>query len=387
MPITLNDWYSMKNGRSSFLPQLPQDAKLVFCHQDIQDNIESSIEKDFARKKPIKMLIHGDWGVGKTHTIFHICWWLNTHADDYPAYPVVIEIGDISRKSRFDEIVRPFLDKLGLDFVNRLVHSYLTKEPDISQALRSKGISSHIADAFNKMLVTPPGQPATQLVTQTFDYLKGRKTGGAGAANMGLGQPIEQSQEFVDILTAIGEMYRAVSNGKRIVFIADEAARLENVEIDQSVQNHWVTANKLIFDDRNQSFGFIYTVSGKQQRELPRAIWEPQIQNRLGQNVFRLDTLATKDVDSYLHNMLEEFIDWQKIAQLVSGGIITADLYDRGSYPFTPEAKTRFLDYFNRAQENAKPRDISERLDDLAFVALKRKERVIDVAVLDSKEM
>jgi hypothetical protein len=148
-----------------------------------------------------------------------------------------------------------------------------------------------------------------------------------------------------------------------------------------------VTANKLIFDDRNQSFGFVYTVSGKQQRELPRAIWEPQIQNRLGQNVFRLDTLATKDVESYLAKMLEAFIDWQRVDQLSSDGTIPASEYDRSSYPFTPEAKGRFLDYFNRAQENAKPRDISERLDDLAFVALKRKERVITASVLESKDM
>jgi hypothetical protein len=385
MPITLNEWFSMKNGRSSFLPQLPEDAKLVFCHYDlIHENILSSIEKNFARKKPIKMLMHGDWGVGKTHTTYHICWWLATHAEDYPAHPVIIEIGDISRKSRFDEIVRPFLDKLGLDFLIQLVHQYRGKEPNVAQALRSKGIASHISEAFNKMLLSSPGQAPVELVTQTFEYLKGRKTSGH---TFGLGQPVEQSQEFIDILTAIGEMFQAVNNGTRIVFIADEAAKLENVEVDEAVQSHWVTANKLIFDDRNQSFGFVYTVSGKQQRELPRAIWEPQIQNRLGQNVFRLDTLATKDIESYLANLLKEFIDWDKVQSLVSDGTIPANTYDRESYPFTPDAKGRFLDYFNRAQENAKPRDISERLDDLAFVALKRKQRVIDAAVLESKEM
>lgn len=386
MPITLNEWFSMKDGRSSFLPQLPEDAKLVFCHYDlIHENIISSIEKNFARKKPIKMLIHGDWGVGKTHTIYHICWWLEEHADEYPVHPVIIEIGDISRKSRFDEIVRPFLDKLGLDFLIQLVHQYRGQESNISQALRTKGIASHIAEAFNKMLLTSPGQAPPEAVTQTFEYLKGRKV--TGAATLGLGQPVEQSQEFIDILTAVGEMYQAVHKGKRILFIADEAAKLENVEVDEAVQSHWVTANKLIFDDRNQSFGFIYTVSGKQQRELPRAIWEPQIQNRLGQNVFRLDTLATKDVESYLVNMLQAFIDWNHVHELVSSGAISAEAFQSDTYPFTPEAKNRFLDYFNRAQENAKPRDISERLDDLAFVALKKKQRVIDAPVLENKDM
>jgi len=386
MPITLNEWFSMKDSRSSFLPQLPDDANLVFCNYElIHENILSSIEKNFARKKPIKMLLHGDWGVGKTHTIYHICWWLKAHAEEYPAQPVVIEIGDISRKSRFDEIVRPFLDKLGIDFVIRLVHDYRGKEPNVAQALRGKGIASHVAEALNKMLLSSPGQAPVDLVSLTFEYLKGRKI--AGAASLGLGQPLDQSQEFIDVLTAIGEMYQAVHNGTKMVFIADEAAKLDNVEVDIAVEGHWVTANKLIFDDRNQSFGFVYTASGKQQRELPRAIWDPMIQNRLGQNVFRLDTLNTKDVQSYLAKMLDEFIDWQRVDQLVSDGTIPADQYDRQSYPFTPDAKGRFLDYFNRAQENSKPRDISERLDDLAFVALKRKERVITAAVLESKDM
>jgi hypothetical protein len=386
MPMTLNEWFSMKNGRSSFLPQLPDDANLVFCHYElIHENILSSIEKNFARKKPIKMLIHGDWGVGKTHATYHICWWLKENAADYPAYPIVIEIGDISRKSRFDEIVRPFLDKLGLDFVIRLVHDYRGKEPNVSQSLRAKGIASHVAEALSKMLMCSPGAPPVDLVSQTFEYLKGRKVGGGD--RLGLGQPLEQSQEFIDVLTAIGEMYQVVNNGTRIVFIADEAVKLENVEVDEAVQGHWVTANKLIFDDRNQSFGFVYTVSGKGPRELPRAIWEPQIQNRLGQNVFQLSTLATKDVESYLSKMLDAFIDWERVEQLAIDGTIPADQYDRPSYPFTPDAKGRFLDYFNRSQENAKPRDISERLDDLAFVALKRKERVITASVLESKDM
>jgi len=100
-------------------------------------------------------------------------------------------------------------------------------------------------------------------------------------------------------------MYRAVNAGKRILFIADEAAKLDAVEADEATQNHWLTANKLIFDDRNQSFGFIYTVSGKSVNNLPVAIYEDQIQNRIGQNVFGLQTLATSDVETYLKKPIQ----------------------------------------------------------------------------------
>jgi hypothetical protein len=102
-------------------------------------------------------------------------WWLDENQMDYPALPVLIEIGDITKKSRFDEIVRPFLDKLGIDFLIQLVHDYRGIQQNVALGLREKGVASHIAEAFNKMLLSSPGQAPVELVTQTFEYLKGRK--------------------------------------------------------------------------------------------------------------------------------------------------------------------------------------------------------------------
>jgi len=385
MPLILGDWFCMKDGRSSFLPELPKDAHLVFCHDDIIKNkIITGIEMRFATRKPIKMLIYGDWGVGKTHLMYHIRWWLQQNKADYPAYPVIIEIGDITKKSRFDDIVRPFLDALGLDFLINLVHQYRGKEPNVAKGLRDRGIASHIAEAFNKILLSSPGQPAVDLVVHSFEFLKGRKI--AGQATMGLSQPLDQSQDLYQVLLAIGEMYLTV-NGERILFVADEAAKLENVDADEATQYHWVTANKLIFDDQNNSFGFIYTVTGKQEKQLPRAIWDPQIQNRLGKHAYRLDTLATGDVDSYLTKLLNEFIEWDKVQSLVDSGTINSAEYDRQSYPFTAEARLRFLDHFNRNQEDAKPRDISGSLDILGFQAGKKGKRLITADIFDSLDM
>ncbi|MCL4795648.1 MAG: hypothetical protein KJZ84_13880 [Bryobacteraceae bacterium] len=386
MPLILGDWFCMQDGRSSFLPELPEDANLIFCHDDmIKEKIITGIEMRFATRKPVKMLIYGDWGVGKTHLMYHIRWWLEQNTEDYPAYPVIIEIGDITKKSRFDDIVRPFLDALGLDFLINLVHLYRGKEPNVAKGLRDKSIASHIAEAFNKILLSSPGQPPVDLVVQSFEYLKGRKV--PGQATMGFSQPLDQSQEFYQVLLAIGEMYRTVNDGKRMLFVADEAAKLENVDADEATQYHWVTANKLVFDDQNSSFGFIYTVSGKQEKHLPRAIWDPQIQNRLGKHAYRLDTLATNGVESYLRKLLDAFIDWGKVQNLVDSGTIDSSLYERDAYPFTVDAQARFLDHFNRNLQDAKPRDISQSLDQLAFQAGKKGKRLITADVFDSLEM
>lgn len=386
MSIDLQEWFSMKEGRSSFVPQVPDDAHLIFCHnKQIEDEIVPCIQQAFATRKPVKMLIFGDWGVGKTHLLHHIGWWLEENKEHYPARSVIIEIGDIGKKSKFDEIVQPFLDQLGLDFIVKLVFDCQQHKPNLPEFLKTMGIAPHIAETFSNFLLSPPGTVPVPLVHQSFEYLKGFKS--AAQANVGLGQALQQSRDFYNVLASIGEMYRLVNDGERMLFIADEGAKLEGIGGDQATEDHWLNANKLIFDSSNQSFGFIYTVSGKGESELPRCIWEPQIQNRIGENHFEMNTLATPDVVSYLKNLFDEFIDWQRVEALVSDGTIEPGTYDRNSFPFTPDAKARFEDFFNRAQQDSKPRDISNRVDKLAFIALKREQRVISADILEKYDM
>src|SRR4026207_645902 len=137
MAILLRDWFCLKSGRSNFQPHNVNDSQLILCHnQLVSDEILTSIEQRFASKEPVKLLIYGDWGVGKTHTINHICGWLEQHKSDFPGYAVMIEIGDITKSSKFDAIVRPFLDKLGLTYLVQLVHSYMQKVTDVVLKLK-----------------------------------------------------------------------------------------------------------------------------------------------------------------------------------------------------------------------------------------------------------
>jgi len=385
MALQLNNWFCMNPNRSSFVPRIPDDAQLMFCHSHVLvDDIMTSIEAAFATNAPVKMLIHGDWGVGKTHLLYHLKWWFGQNKDEFPVTPIVIEIGDIDPKSRFGEIVRPFLDKLGLDKVLQLVHAYRGHHSDVKQALIQAGVSAHIADAFSKFLMSAPGSAPAPLVVQAFEYLRGRSLG-RSAASVGLSEQLTQSNEFYEVLLGVGEMHR-VCMGHRLLFIADEGANLEPVETDQAVRQHWVTANKLIFSDENRCFGFLYTVSCRRE-ELPVVINEDQIKNRLGSNVYELENLTDNDVKAYLRKLVDSFVDKSKVDALVASGEIDAGAFSWDSYPFTPSAKARFIDYYNRTQGDAKPRDISKKLDDVAIIAGKRGTRLIDDACLDKVSM
>src|SRR5207248_134611 len=152
----------------------------------------------------------------------------------------------------------------------------------------------HIAQAYHKLLLAAPGQTPPQLVLYALEYLKGRKLP-ATAAGMGIAGQLAESLDFYFVLAALGEMYSSV-HGHRLLFIADEAEELEVVTADDITTAHWVNTNRLIFDDNNRSFGFVYTISARRGR-MPASLWEPQLQNRLGDKVFELQTLDQQDVD------------------------------------------------------------------------------------------
>jgi len=91
MAIRLHDWFCLKPERDNFKPNNLTDADLIFCHDHlVHDQIMGSLERRFAGNEPVKMLIYGDWGIGKTHTINHICKWLEKNKTDYwrsPDFP------------------------------------------------------------------------------------------------------------------------------------------------------------------------------------------------------------------------------------------------------------------------------------------------------------
>jgi len=388
MPATLHEWFCLNDGRDSFKLKALQDRGTIFCHEhEINDEMLRSIEMRYAANEPVKMLIWGDWGVGKTHAVNHVRWWLEKNAQDYPAKTVLIEIGDIEKKSRFDSIVRPFLDELSLDYLIELTRKYNNEEKNgIEAALQANGVELYVATVFAKLMMATPGMTPPQVVQDAFSILKGRKPP-AGGSGMGLGEQLKESRDFFSVLLAIGVMHRVV-HGERMLFIADEGAKLEDVEDDAATNAHWVAANRAIFDDNNDVFGFIYTVSAKSARVMPQAIWHPQIQNRLSiHNTFGLENLDSGAVADYLTRISQAIVDKQCVAGLINDGQIDEKEYEEECYPFTKESRVRFLEYWDANLGDAKPRDISDKLNALGFIALKSGKRLIDIACLETANM
>jgi len=380
MVTTLSDWYCLKNGRQNFKPNARADRDLIFCHTEpIQQKAQMSIERSFATGEPVKMMIYGNWGVGKTHAVHHICWWLDQQPD-YSAETVFVELGDVTKKSRFDILVRPFLDEVGIDRIINLVNGYaIATGKNPRNGLREIGIGNDVVEDYASFMMSPPGSTPVPATEQAFEHLMGGSRSGASSN-------LTQSREFFDVLAALGHLFKKVES-KNLILIADEAARLDEVESDDATRSHWESVNRHIFDDSNIFFGFIYTFGGSSERDKPMVLSHPQTETRLGkQNLIFLDNLSDVQTRDFLKNLITQFVDLEAVAKLAADGTINEE-FNADTYPFTEEAYERFIDYWSRTPENAKPRDITDQLTDAAFLAMKQEKRLIDVDIVGNMGM
>tara|TARA_R100001594_G_scaffold146630_2_gene198297 strand:- start:719 stop:1867 length:1149 start_codon:yes stop_codon:yes gene_type:complete len=379
MATTLKEWFCLQDGRQNFKPNVRADRELIFCHtEQIEEKAQMSIERSFATGEPVKMMIYGNWGVGKTHAVHHICWWLEQNPE-YTAETVFVEVGDINKKSRFDVLIRPFLEEVGINTIVDLVNNYLMSSggKNIRDGLKAIGIGTEVVEDYASFMMTAPGSTPVPATEQAFEHLKG------GATKGGSSGKLEQSRDFYDVLASLGHLFKVVE-GKNLILIADEAARLDEVESDDATRSHWDAVNRMIFDDSNIYFGFIYTLGASSERDIPRVLAHPQTESRIGKrNLIKLENLSEIQTKDFLNNLLRQFVDLDEVNKLVGAGTIGAE-FKAETYPFTEPAYERFVDHWGRDPENAKPRDICDNLTDAAFIAMKKGKRLIDDATLEA---
>src|SRR4051794_7945186 len=112
---TMQSWFGLKDGHRDFSIENDGDARLFFARHELNDQLLALLRRSFRTGNPPKLVLYGDWGVGKTHTMRHIQYVLDTRGDDFPATVVFVELPDIGAKSTFQIAHAALLDALGID--------------------------------------------------------------------------------------------------------------------------------------------------------------------------------------------------------------------------------------------------------------------------------
>ena len=369
---TMQSWFGLKEGHNDFSIETETDAALFFARHELDEQLNAILRRSFRTGNPPKMVLYGDWGVGKTHTMRHMQYVIE-HNDDFQATVIFVELPDITSRSTFQVAHSALLDAIGFDRAKQWVLQYQTRHPnDAYDRIKDFTQSGDVATAFANMLAFGEGSRIA------WDWLRGLQLTAADARLAGLPPSLTQSNHFVRVLQILGRFSQEV-DGKLIVFMLDEATKLGSVTVQDAV-NHWLNSFKLLADQQTKEVGFIVSGSWIDPEDMALPLQDQQVITRFGEpNYILLHRLDEHDTAIFLRALLAEWINPDSREQLLTtfGKEAEGEAVEADTFPFTGLGLDIAVKYTCRQGGFTTPRDIQVTLDDLLNRAIDDERHVL----------
>src|SRR5437870_5987026 len=123
---TMQSWFGLKEEHKDFSIETDTDAALFFARHELDEHLQAMLRRSFRTSNPPKMVLYGDWGVGKTHTMRHMQYVIE-HNEDFQATVVFVELPDINSRSTFQVAHAALLDAMGVDRAKQWVLQFQTR--------------------------------------------------------------------------------------------------------------------------------------------------------------------------------------------------------------------------------------------------------------------
>jgi Cdc6-like AAA superfamily ATPase len=370
------DWFGLKEGRTDFYVENQTDAHLLFARTELAAQLQGVLRRSFRTGHPPKLVLYGDWGTGKTHTMRHMQYEIE-HTPAYAADVVFVELPDITSKTDFQAAHSALLDALGVDRVKVWVTQFQARNSNAMEMLQDWTQSGDIARAFTTLI----GYGDASRIA--WDWLRGIKLSASDARSAGLPPSLDQSHHMVQVLKATGKLAQDIDD-KMLVLMLDEATKLKNVGNDDAIA-HWVNAFKILADSLTKEAGLIISISIPDIEDFPVPLRDQQVVTRFGQDHYiSLPNFQEDEARDFLSALLSEWVDPEHRTAIVAAHQSEADGEAVGTtFPFTEAAFERFIDYTCR-QTITTPRDLQQQLDDFLNRAIDDNRYLLSRGYVDS---
>jgi Cdc6-like AAA superfamily ATPase len=377
----MQSWFGLKEDHRDFTIQTEDDRRLFFARHELDKDLKSRLRRTFRTDTPLKMVLYGNWGIGKTHTMRHIQYVIEEQVA-YHALVVFVELPDITKKATFQVAHGALLDAFGLDRAKNLLLQYQTRhQSDARVLIQDFTQSGDIAIAFSNLL----GFGDASRIA--WDWLRGVKLSAGDARMVSLPPALEQSGHFVKVLQLLGRITREVED-RMLVFMLDEATKLDGVTDDDSIA-HWTNAFKLLADDGTKEVGIVVSISVIDLDDIADPLHDQQVMTRFGRgNYVRLNDLSEEDTREFMSHLMQEWIDETSRTALLAefGGETDGEQATFETYPFTQEGldvAAKYAAYRDGAGYTT-PRDIQKNLDDILNRAIDEERHILSSSYMNS---
>jgi hypothetical protein len=366
---TLREYYHLTKETFSIDPKNDPDA--YYGRGELHRRIEGRIESDFLEQRAVpKLLLHGQYGAGKTHTLYHIKHRLETDARLLNLFahtePTPLELGSLKTKERWVTVHKHLVDAIGLVRLKEAAAALLRGEGDDPpvKVLRDRG-ALRFGEAA---LQNSQGQIFRNLLfggrqeTLSWEWLKGQKLSVDDALMLGTETNLLEPSDLIAALLNIGSLFWK-GLGKKIVFQIDEGEALRNVSHADSVDEFKYAIRRLA-DDENDVIGLLVAYQSEGGMEdAPEMFGDPAVERRLGYEAAYIDleglVAGPEDARGFILKVLDYLVDQDSAkATIEREGLETEPEY----FPFTPDTVDRLADFVTEEPSRKLPSQIITRL-------------------------
>jgi len=376
---SLREYYLLKNRESFFLDPF-EDRAVYFGDAVLAKRIASRIEGDFLEARAIpKFFVHGHFGSGKTHTLFHIAYQLETRFRTmYPTEPIYLDIAPLSSKERWLRIHTRLVDALGLD---RLRDAAETVADSLQEKDKVEGfITSRVLPFGDQTLKRSQANVFRNLLFGgkqmhlSWEWMKGRRTSVEEAQTLGTQKQLEEPQDLVYCLLNLGALFKEATKS-RIVYLVDEGEAFRNVTNPDSV-TELIHAIRLLLENSNSYIGFVFAAQIEGDTGSGGFLFEQDdIRRRVGYDQGYIDLnsllLGAEPPQQFIRKTLEYLLDQEKAKIVIAKEKLdtTPELF-----PFTEGAVETIARHVQEDPLRALPAGILSYMSSSAIGAWRRRE-------------
>lgn len=365
--------FHLQNPNFALNPEA--DWICYFGREDIEASLKSIILKSLKASIPPKIVLLGDWGLGKTQTLFHF---INTLLIQYST-PIFVECPEFPSKTSFFDFYGLLMNKIGKESLVRMVRKVaavkgnfdMVKEEDfkyLCQNVLAMASGDTLNIAWNWL---------------TGDYLK-------DPTKIGVSTNQILVTTAINILETIGDFFLTVE-GKPLIFCIDEAHRLKNIQVESDFERPFVQALRKT-TTKNFPVGFIYAIGAAEEKDIPHMFVLGEVKSRIGEYYVQLSVLDGESMRNMILGIIKYVRDgWdydknklkepkEEVKKAIS--TLRRKKYDVNldTYPFTVEAIDQIMIYFSAEDmtDRRTPREICDVLNDCGTEEDALKAGVID---------
>lgn len=356
-----SEWFCLKSDRT-FMVSPENDPAFYFGRTDLAGEIESRLERGIMLNQVPKLVLYGAFGAGKTHTLHHIKWFLENHADYKFAVRYIETPIDLHKKSKYVVLHQAMMDKIGTSSVRSLLELFITRNlgPDLNETLLD--YFSHDEDFVNVVRVLAQGGP--QQLT-AWNWMRGETLSDAQLQAIGVARNPDL-KDLIVILQTIGRLF-IQEEQTRLVFLIDELDHLEYVTGEEI--STWETAFRKLADQDNRTVGFVMAGRAAGLDEMPSPLQIESVTSRIQiGNYLEIPYIHdVGDFRGFVRDLVSHLVDQDCANEVVASEGLTVDM---DYYPFTEEALEVIYQYISEDPTRALPRELLFTLNECGAAAV-----------------